>query len=130
MLAEHHHNLRPVQRTGARRRSLAKCVCSREDFASLKLVLKEWLPVLLPGLQVVLRKGGVREPAFQVRGRQFLLLGTAFHTVQDLLQPDAADEFVQVCQWGLPEGSLGRFALDLIGCKPAAELLNRSRSPL
>ena len=46
MLAEHHHKVRPVQRIGARRRSLAKCVCSREDFASLKLVLKEWLPVV------------------------------------------------------------------------------------
>ena len=64
-----------------------------------------------------------------MRGRHFLLLGTAFHTAQDLLQPDAADEFVQVCQWGISVGGLGRFALNCIGCKPAARLLSDKQRP-
>jgi hypothetical protein len=57
------------------------------------LALKEWAPAvaaLLDGSQtVLLRKGGVREPAFSPTAGAFLLFPTAFHSDAALLKPAA-----------------------------------------
>ena len=47
-------------------------------------------------LQVLFRRGGIREPRFQIRNCNFLLLPTAFHTEESLLKPAAAQRFAAV----------------------------------
>jgi hypothetical protein len=57
------------------------------------LALKEWAPIaaaVASGEQtVLLRKGGIREPAFAPRARDFLLFETGFHADGALLSPEA-----------------------------------------
>jgi len=59
--------------------------------------LKEWAAncaALVKGSQqVVLRKGGIEEKAFDVVARRFLLFPTSFHSGADCLQDGAAQEF-------------------------------------
>ena len=45
---------------------------------------------------MVLRKGGIREPAFVPLAPQFLLFPTSFHSGVDLVKPHAAEQFAQV----------------------------------
>lgn len=47
-------------------------------------------------VQVVLRKGGIREPAFAPVARRFLLFPTSFHSGADLVEPGAAARFAKV----------------------------------
>ena len=46
--------------------------------------------------QVVLRKGGIREPAFVPLASEFLLFPTSFHSGAELVKPHAAEQFAQV----------------------------------
>ena len=46
--------------------------------------------------QVLLRKGGIREPTFRPAGRRFLLLPTSFHSAAGSLKLGAADRYAQV----------------------------------
>lgn len=46
--------------------------------------------------QVLLRKGGIKEPTFKPAASQFLLFPTAFHTDAQLLKPEAAQKYGQV----------------------------------
>jgi len=48
------------------------------------------------GVQILLRKGGIREPGFQIPAQQFLLLPNAFHTEGQLLKPEAQKGYKQV----------------------------------
>ncbi len=56
------------------------------------LALKEWgavIDAMQQGLQIVtLRKGGIREKAFLVKGRSFYLLPTFEHQAPELLKPE------------------------------------------
>jgi hypothetical protein len=47
-------------------------------------------------LQVLFRKGGIREPTFQPKAKRFLLFPTAFHSDAQLLKPGVAEQFHQV----------------------------------
>lgn len=47
-------------------------------------------------MQVLLRKGGIREPTFTPKATRFLLFPTAFHTDAQLLKPGVAEQFQQV----------------------------------
>lgn len=47
-------------------------------------------------MQVLLRKGGIREPTFTPAAREFLLFPTAFHTDVQLLKPDSAAKYAKV----------------------------------
>jgi hypothetical protein len=46
--------------------------------------------------QVLLRKGGIREPTFVPAARRFLLFPTAFHADAALLKPGVAEQFHEV----------------------------------
>ena len=48
------------------------------------------------GLQVLLRKGGIREPTFRPAARRFLLLPTSFHSAADSLKPGVAATYAEV----------------------------------
>jgi hypothetical protein len=48
-------------------------------------------------LQVLLRKGGIREPTFTPKAQQFLLFPTVFHSEAQLLKPGIAERYQQVC---------------------------------
>lgn len=50
--------------------------------------------------QVILRKGGLREPAFRPEDSSFLLFPTAFHTDARLLKPEARERYKQVREDG------------------------------
>lgn len=56
----------------------------------------------ISGFQVVLRKGGIREPAFTLPASRFLLFPTSFHSGAGLVKPDAAARFAQVRRAGNP----------------------------
>jgi hypothetical protein len=47
--------------------------------------------------QVLLRKGGIREPTFTPKAQQFLLFPTAFHSEAQLLKSGIAERYKQVC---------------------------------
>jgi hypothetical protein len=47
-------------------------------------------------LQVLFRKGGIREPTFQPKAKRFLLFPTAFHSDAQLLKHGVAEQFHQV----------------------------------
>jgi hypothetical protein len=47
-------------------------------------------------LQILLRKGGIREGAFKPQAKNFLLFPTVFHTEEPLLKPGAAQRYQQV----------------------------------
>jgi hypothetical protein len=49
-------------------------------------------------MQVLLRKGGIREPTFTPKAQQFLLFPTAFHSEAQLLKPGIAERYQQVCR--------------------------------
>jgi hypothetical protein len=82
---------RPTASAAARRPTAAAAA------APPPLALKEWAPAvaaLLDGSQtILLRKGGVREPAFSPKAGSFLLFPTAFHTDAALLKPAAQARF-------------------------------------
>ena len=46
--------------------------------------------------QILLRKGGIREPTFTPKAQRFLLFPTAFHSDAQLLKPGVAEQFQQV----------------------------------
>lgn len=73
----------------------------REPSAAVP-ALKEWAvtcAALGAGQQtVVLRKGGIREPAFTPVARRFLLFPTSFHSGADLVKPGAAARFEEELQ--------------------------------
>lgn len=46
--------------------------------------------------QVLVRKGGIREPTFTPKTQRFLLFPTAFHTDAQLLKPGIAEQFHEV----------------------------------
>lgn len=46
--------------------------------------------------QVLVRKGGIREPTFTPKTQRFLLFPTAFHTDAQLLKPGIAEQFHKV----------------------------------
>ena len=66
-----------------------------EQVAGL-VALKEWavtISALQSGEQtIVVRKGGIREPHFDIRDRRFWLLPTSFHEAQDCVQLSALAE--------------------------------------
>lgn len=72
-------------------------------------------------LQVLLRKGGIKEPTFRPAAREFLLFPTAFHTDAQLLKPAAAAKYAQVRWAGRAAGrcEVGGGAHTLL-CSPAA----------
>ena len=47
-------------------------------------------------LQILLRKGGIREPTFQPAAARFLLLPTSFHSEANLLKPYASEKYTRV----------------------------------
>ena len=47
-------------------------------------------------LQVILRKGGNREPTFKPAAKAFLLLPTSFHTKANLLTAEANAKYQKV----------------------------------
>lgn len=49
--------------------------------------------------QILVRKGGIREPTFTPKAQRFLLFPTAFHTDAQLLKPGVAEQFHQVRPW-------------------------------
>lgn len=49
------------------------------------------------GLQILLRKGGVREPTFRPAAATFLLFPTSFHSSTNLLTPAANAKYQEVC---------------------------------
>eukprot|EP00775_Hariotina_reticulata_P010057 gene10057-biopygen12023 len=64
--------------------------------------LKEWAvtcAALQSGQQtILLRKGGIREPTFTPKARQFFMFPTAFHTQQQLLKPGIAEQYQPAMQ--------------------------------
>jgi len=46
--------------------------------------------------QVLLRKGGIREPTFRPAARRFLLLPTSFHSAAGSLKPGATARYAEV----------------------------------
>jgi hypothetical protein len=46
--------------------------------------------------QVLVRKGGIREPTFTPKAQRFLLFPTAFHSDAQLLKPGIAEQFHEV----------------------------------
>lgn len=48
-------------------------------------------PPVSPLEQILLRKGGIREPTFVPAARTFLLFPTSFHTETQLLKPEARE---------------------------------------
>ena len=46
--------------------------------------------------QVLLRKGGIREPVFSLPRRDFLLLPTAFHSDDSVIVESAASKYAKV----------------------------------
>eukprot|EP00884_Botryococcus_braunii_P002775 jgi/Botrbrau1/12499/Bobra.0169s0046.1 len=66
---------------------------------SKPLALKEWAPIcaaLGEGDQMfVIRKGGIKEPAFKPAAAKFLLFPTGFHTDEDLLQERARNRYAR-----------------------------------
>eukprot|EP00958_Prasinococcus_capsulatus_P010111 scaffold990_cov393-Prasinococcus_capsulatus_cf.AAC.11 len=75
------------------------------------IALKEWavtIAALLGGEQIlVVRKGGIREPHFDVRGRKFWLLPTSFHEAQNCVQESAlaTKENRQALAWELDKSA-------------------------
>ncbi len=48
-----------------------------------------------PETQVLLRKGGIREPTFRPAARRFLLLPTSFHSAADSLKLGVAATYAK-----------------------------------
>ncbi len=51
-------------------------------------------------LQVLFRKGGIKEPTFKPQAQRFFLFPTSFHTEGSLLQPGMAEKYAQVLHGG------------------------------
>jgi hypothetical protein len=49
-------------------------------------------------LQILLRKGGIREPTFTPKAQRFFMFPTSFHSEQQLLKPGMAEQYQQVCR--------------------------------
>lgn len=62
-------------------------------------------------LQVLFRRGGIREPRFRIQSKHFLLFPTAFHTEEHLLKPEAAARYAEVSHAGLVTWALIIWAL-------------------
>jgi hypothetical protein len=50
----------------------------------------------LPTMQIIFRKGGIREPAFRPKEEDFYLFPNSFHADDALLKPGAAARFSKV----------------------------------
>ena len=59
-----------------------------------------------PTMQVIFRKGGIREPAFRPKEHDFYLFPNSFHAEGALLKSDAAARFSKViaCHHGPEHG--------------------------
>ena len=47
-------------------------------------------------MQILLRKGGIREPAFNLEADKFFLIPNTFHSDSNLLKPGADAKYCQV----------------------------------
>ena len=69
-----------------------------------------------PPLQILLRKGGIKDPTFKPQAKNFLLFPTVFHTEEPLLKAGVAQRYQQVRHGPLIDWYYAAAAIALFHC--------------